>query len=207
MKRLLCYGDSNTWGYNPVTRGRYPESVRWTGILQELLNHRGVTVIEEGLCGRTTSRDDALRENLNGVKLLPMVLETAAPVDAAVIMLGTNDCKTCYGSDAGAITNGLEQCVNLLLSVLPPEKLLIAAPILIADSVHNFDPEFDAESALLSARLADSYRELALRKGARFISAADYAGPCRADGEHMDEKGHAAFAKAVYAALCDFDII
>ena len=33
MRTLLCYGDSNTWGYDPSTRGRYPPHVRWTGVL------------------------------------------------------------------------------------------------------------------------------------------------------------------------------
>ena len=32
IKTVLCYGDSNTWGYMPETDGRFPWEVRWPGI-------------------------------------------------------------------------------------------------------------------------------------------------------------------------------
>ena len=44
MKRILCYGDSNTWGHNPEPDGedfRYGDDVRWTGMLQKCLEGRG----------------------------------------------------------------------------------------------------------------------------------------------------------------------
>ena len=55
MKQILCFGDSNTWGYDAITDGRFPDEVRWTGKLQEKLGAE-YTVIEEGLCGRTLQR-------------------------------------------------------------------------------------------------------------------------------------------------------
>ena len=64
MKRILAYGDSNTWGFDPVTWGsvpmtleRYPEDIRWTGLLQKALG-KDALVLEEGLCGRTTAFDE-----------------------------------------------------------------------------------------------------------------------------------------------------
>ena len=53
MKHILCFGDSNTWGYSPQDGSRFPIDVRWTGVLQKTLgsNYR---IIEEGLNGRTT---------------------------------------------------------------------------------------------------------------------------------------------------------
>ena len=47
MYRILCYGDSNTWGYNAETGDRFPEDVRWTGVLQGLLGP-AVRILEEG---------------------------------------------------------------------------------------------------------------------------------------------------------------
>ena len=47
MTTILCYGDSNTYGYNPVNGLRYPKDVRWTGVLQKLLGEQ-YAVIEEG---------------------------------------------------------------------------------------------------------------------------------------------------------------
>ena len=44
MKNILCYGDSNTWGYvagkfdmKTMYMERYPRNIRWTGRLQKLL--------------------------------------------------------------------------------------------------------------------------------------------------------------------------
>ena len=37
MTTVLCYGDSNTYGYIPCSGMRYPKDVRWTGRLQVLL--------------------------------------------------------------------------------------------------------------------------------------------------------------------------
>ena len=50
---ILCFGDSNTYGYKPDGTGRFDTDTRWTSLLQKKLgaDHR---VIEEGLCGRTT---------------------------------------------------------------------------------------------------------------------------------------------------------
>lgn len=52
MKQILCFGDSNTWGYDGESRERLPWGVRWTSLLQEKLNKEEYRVIEEGLCGR-----------------------------------------------------------------------------------------------------------------------------------------------------------
>ena len=51
MKQILCFGDSNTWGYDGESRERLPWGVRWTSLLQEKLNKEEYRVIEEGLCG------------------------------------------------------------------------------------------------------------------------------------------------------------
>ncbi|MGN1031789.1 MAG: acylhydrolase, partial [Butyricicoccaceae bacterium] len=76
MKTVLCYGDSNTHGFDPATLGRYPREVRWTGQLQKLLGPDWY-VIEEGLNSRTTALDDdCYDDNKNGLALLPAVLKT-----------------------------------------------------------------------------------------------------------------------------------
>ena len=40
MKTILCYGDSNTYGYDPKTGLRYPRTIRWPGHLQEILDDK-----------------------------------------------------------------------------------------------------------------------------------------------------------------------
>ena len=55
MKQILCFGDSNTYGLIPgTTNQRYGWGTRWTSILDDKVRTKGYSVIEEGLCGRTT---------------------------------------------------------------------------------------------------------------------------------------------------------
>ena len=62
----------------------------------------------------------------------------------------------------------------------------------------DFDPEFDAASVAVSRNLANEYRKIALQNHAAFLNASDFAAPSVTDREHMDEKGHAALADAIY---------
>ena len=108
MRRILCYGDSNTWGYDAAADDRFPEEVRWTGVLQQLLGE-GFRVIEEGQPGRTTVWDDPIEEHRNGKTALYSVLESQSPVDLVVLMLGTNDLKPRFSLNAFDIAAGLER--------------------------------------------------------------------------------------------------
>jgi lysophospholipase L1-like esterase len=89
VRTILCYGDSNTWGYNPSTGGRYARDERWPGVLRTELGE-GYLVIEEGLNGRTTVWDDPIEGYKNGSTYLIPCLETHKPIDLVIILLGTN---------------------------------------------------------------------------------------------------------------------
>ena len=69
MKTIVCFGDSNTWGYSPSVLGRYPFEKRWTSILQKKLG-TDYFVIPEGLNGRTTAFEDSVEKDKNGYKHL-----------------------------------------------------------------------------------------------------------------------------------------
>ena len=56
----------------------------------------------------------------------------------------------------------------------------------------------DAASVAVSRNLANEYRKIALQNHAAFLNASDFAAPSVTDREHMDEKGHAALADAIY---------
>ena len=86
MREIMCFGDSNTYGYIPGGEGRYPWEVRWTGILADRLYQEGIRVTEEGLCGRTTVFEDELRDNRKGSNLLPALLESHKPLDTVIII-------------------------------------------------------------------------------------------------------------------------
>ena len=201
MKRILCFGDSNTWGLIPGTDKRFADGVRWTSIIRNDLEQSGYEIIEEGLCGRTTIFEDPDRIGRAGDKLLPVFLESHAPLDMVIIMLGTNDCKTRYGASASVIARGLDQVIRKArLNASQHFDLLVVSPIHLGHGVGeaDFDPEFDERSEVVSRNLANEYRKVALQNHAAFLNAADFASPSTTDREHMDEVGHAALADAIY---------
>ena len=198
MKRILCFGDSNTYGYIPGGFGRYGEEIRWTGRLQKKLSSEAV-VIEEGLCGRTTVFQDELRPGRRGVELLPVLLESHAPLDLVILMLGTNDCKTVYGASAEVIGKGIEKLIGQIRTIQPNVGILLISPILLGDDVWKaeYDPEFSKESVEVSKKLKTVYQEIARRNHCRFLAASDVAEPSDIDREHLDEKGHELLAEAI----------
>ena len=206
MPNILAFGDSNTWGLIPGTDKRYPWGVRWTSLVQEKLeNHR---IIEEGLCGRTTVFDDKLRPFRNGAEVLPLSIETNYPLDAAIIMLGTNDCKKIFNASAHVIGKGLELCISELEKSLAPEKILVISPIVLGDEVWRpeKDPEFDETSILTSRQLKKEYEAIALRHGNQFLAASDYTKASIIDDEHLSEDGHRILAEVVLGKLLEMGI-
>ena len=94
MKNVLCYGDSNTHGYDGVTVGRFPWGVRWTSLVQEALKEEQVRIIEEGQNGRTTVWDDPIEGMKSGREIPDSLSGSHSPLDVVVLMLGTNGYKT-----------------------------------------------------------------------------------------------------------------
>ena len=88
--RILCIGDSNTWGATPGEDSLRLER-RWTKVLQELRPND--EIIEEGLSGRTITAKDTIVPVRCGVDTLPLLMLSHVPVDLVIIMLGTNDLK------------------------------------------------------------------------------------------------------------------
>ncbi len=102
MIRILCYGDSNTWGYvSGSDHLRYDEKTRWTRLLQNYLGNE-YEIIEEGLNSRTLKSEDKRvgREGRNGLAYLKPCLDSQDKVDVVVFMLGTNELKAFYNNSS-----------------------------------------------------------------------------------------------------------
>ncbi|MBP0977587.1 MAG: arylesterase [Oscillospiraceae bacterium] len=207
MRQVICFGDSNTFGYIPGTGKRYTWGKRWTSILSEKLSGTDSRVVEEGLVGRTTIFEDPLRDGRCGVKLLPVILETHAPSDEdlVVIMLGTNDCKAIYGASPEVIAKGVGRLVRQVKAYSDKVKILIISPIHLGENVwkEGFDPEFDVNSVEISKKLAAEYRKISKAENTYFLDASEYAVPSETDEEHMDEENHSRLALAVYEKIRD----
>ena len=100
MKRILCYGDSNTWGYRPDGQGRFDVPKTWPGVMAAALEGQAVVDID-GLCGRTTTIPDPVEgEHLNGAMYLLPCLLAHSPLDLVIIKLGCNDQKRRFNMHA-----------------------------------------------------------------------------------------------------------
>lgn len=200
VRTILCYGDSNTWGFDPATRGRFDRETRWTGVLQRLLGD-GFDVIEEGLNGRTTIWDDPLSPGRNGMAYLRPCLESHAPIDLVTIMLGTNDLKRRFGLSPSDIAEGaglLAQTVREVLSGREggaPRVILIAPPP--TAKLTKLAGVFECAGEK-SRELASHYRRNAEWNDCAFIDAAKVAQTSDKDGIHLEAHQHANLARAVY---------
>ena len=207
MKRILCYGDSNTFGHNPIDGSRLPRGQRWTGILADLLGD-GYEILEEGLCSRTTVHECPDAEGMSGLPYLAPCLLSHRPVDLVILMLGTNDLQVPFSAIPLTVARGAEALVRKIrATLLPPEpqpQILLVSPILIGDVSVNpvFGPLFGFERAQeYSRRLAPYYEDIAQRWGCAFLDAAKAASPSPIDGLHMDPSEHEKLARACAAQI------
>jgi lysophospholipase L1-like esterase len=205
MRTVLCYGDSNTWGYEAGTEGRLGRWVRWTGVLQRALGD-DVYVVEEGLNGRTTMFDEPGREpTRNGLQVLPIALETHAPIDVVVLFLGTNDLFLPQRVDARGAARGTRALVELIqasdagLDGRPPQVLVVVPPpfsTLRADWA--LDSPHGPEESI---RFTEAYRGALADVACDVLDLRGIAEHTAVDGIHFDPDAHHAIGEAVAERL------
>ena len=205
MINVLCYGDSNTYGYNPLNGERFNSNKRWTGRLQSMLG-RNYKIIEEGLNGRTTTLDDPLDENRNGEEYFDVALKSNDPVDLVVIMLGSNDLKKRFNMPVTDIANGAGKIVDKAINISKlrnkdhkPCKVLLVSPVHIGKEIEAsaYSDSFGGNTAReKSLELAKCYEKVAKEHGAYFMDAGFYVNPSHEDSLHLDEEGHRILAYA-----------
>jgi lysophospholipase L1-like esterase len=189
---ILCYGDSNTWGYDPASGKRFPRDVRWTGVMARELGD-DFRVIEEGLNGRTTQWDDPISPGRNGLTYLAPCLESHHPLDMVLIMLGTNNLKQRFNLSASDIAEsagalaGIAKRVAMNATGEPPHVLLIAPPAIT--TLTDFDEMF-AGAEPKSRLFSRYYRVAAGWHGASFFDAGSVIESSPLDGIHFEGEAH-----------------
>lgn len=202
-KRILCYGDSNTWGYDPVTKDRFDAETRWTRVLARALGP-GYEVIEEGLNGRTTVWDDPIEGHKNGKEYLVPCLETHRPLDLVVIMLGTNDLKKRFSLSAFDIAEGAGVLVALTqtsaagLAGAPPPVLLLAPPPIA--ELTEFADMFEGAGPK-SRKFSEQFARVACERGCAFVDTANIIVSSPVDGIHFEAAEHGKLGEALAATI------
>ena len=203
QKRILCYGDSNTYGYIP-TGGRYDEYTRWPMRMQALLGN-GYAVIEEGFNGRTCVFDDPVEGGFkSGVQYLPPCLMSHNPLDAVIIMLGSNDTKARFGMTPMTIGQSMMQVVRAAKQYAVNEAgetahIIIAAPPRILDNLMQTRHAecFGEQAIVVSAGLSRELRRISKLMRCDFFDAVPYAEVSPLDAVHMTEQGHLRLGEAM----------
>jgi lysophospholipase L1-like esterase len=205
MKTVLCYGDSNTWGYNAATESRYPYEQRWTTVLARELGPEYL-VIPEGLNGRTTVWTDPIEgEYKSGKSTLLAILESHYPIDLVVLMLGTNDLKHRWGLSAWDIARGVQTLVEMIqVSTFGPDErapqvLLVAPPPTRVPGTRFADMCEGADEK--SLRFGRFYRLVADEFACPFLNAADHIVSSPVDGIHLDASELPKLGRAVAAKV------
>ncbi|MDR1613907.1 MAG: SGNH/GDSL hydrolase family protein [Planctomycetota bacterium] len=198
-KTILCFGDCNTWGAVPgLKKKRFPQYVRWPGVLFKLLRTR-FRVVEEGLYARTAILDDPIESAFgierNGARILGAALASHAPVDLVIIMLGTNDLKRRFAMTAADIAAGVGVLAQRARApefgpefMAPPEVLVICPPAIW---------EVEANSSLTfkggrekSMEFPTVFNRMGKDLGVPILFAEDFIHSDPADGIHLSAKSH-----------------
>ena len=174
--RILCFGDSNTYGYDP--RGffddRYGAEDRWVDLLAKQTGH---DCINAGANGRVIPRNPYTFR----------LLTEHAPVDIFLVMLGTNDllqgasAKETATRTEAFLNQLLPHCKSILLVSPPPMKrgAWVPSDVLVAESIH----------------LAEEYKLLAEKLNITFVDTRHWNIELTFDGVHFTEEGHHSFAE------------
>ena len=214
MRTVLCFGDSNTWGYNPASYtapfpSRHPHDQRWTGVLAQALGS-DFRVIEEGQNGRMTVHHDPFNIARRGLDYLPACLESHKPIDVVVMMLGSNDLKTFLNLPPIEVANGAGVLARLILaSTAGPgnqaPRLLLLCPPAVGGGPHLPDLAirvFDGPAR--SHELPRHFEALAASLGCAYLNSQDIVVPSATDGIHLDTSEHAKLGEAVAQAVRRF---
>lgn len=182
MKKVLCFGDSNTYGYIPSTGGRYDKNTRWTGILS---NH--FEVIEAGANNRHAFSESP--------KLLTEYMKTNP--DIVILAIGINDTQKFFNTD---IKDAIEKLIDIVL----PTPIILIAPSILGENILKhpiFSTMFDENSIEKSKKLPEIYSQIAKNKGCKFLNLNTCVQPSKIDDLHYEPKQHKIIAEKIYELL------
>lgn len=211
QRRILCYGDSNTWGTiprwedSPIPSDRYDDNTRWTKVAEKWLGE-GYSVVEEGLSGRTTIYDLPGEPWENGKPFLKACLMTHRQIDLVILMLGTNDLQ--LPLDQIVPGEGIRQLIDIIRDTpkcgrgYVPPKILVIAPIEVRPAdprgrVGMYATLHGDEGRAISLTFPELYEKIAREKDCYYLNAGLYAKPSPGDGIHFLPEGHLSLGKAV----------
>ena len=185
MKKVLLFGDSNTYGYDPrgMLGNRYPYEIVWTNLLKKELKGQ-YDIIEEGQNGRTLPsipRDMEYLKNLTGM---------LGEDDTFVIMLGTNDILLTANPRPEAAVDKMNDLLLWAKSELSKVKIIVIAPVNIENQSGDMKEYYEA-----SVKMNEGFEKVCEELGITFWDASKWNVPMAYDGVHIAEEGQKVFVE------------
>lgn len=184
--KLLCFGDSNTYGYDPRSYfgGRYDAARRWVDLLAQ---RSGWEVLNAGENGREIPQKEG---ELYRFKQL---LVNAQPLDRLLVMLGGNDLL--QGNRVAAVSARMKTFLSQI--PLDHQQIVLIAPPPMKPGAWITEERLLADSL----QLITAYQELTEQQRIPFVNTETWGIDLTFDGVHFSEKGHQTFAERLWSAL------
>ncbi len=202
MKKVLCFGDSNTYGFVPEKRTRYDKNTRWTGVLQALCGS-DFSIIEGGCNNRTAFVDNPAGAEQTGYKILPEYF-TKDYFDIVVLAIGINDLQLFFRPTLEEFEQGMEKLIKITKDLSPNAKIILVCPSKldlagIKSGVFSF--QFDEISVEKSYHLPQIYKKLAEKHACKLVDLNEIVKVSPLDGLHFSAESHKKIAENLYKNL------
>ncbi len=195
MKKILCYGDSNTFGFIPENCKRYDKDSRWSGILSEILKEN-YQVIEEGMNNRTGFFKNPEGLKQSGGEYLSVFLQNHRNLDICIISLGTNDAQFFYNLDENSTKNGLQNLIDSVREVNIKTNIIIVPPVKITENIlhSGFSMMFNRESIDKINKVFPIFEQIAKENNCLYFDFNQITSPAQKDGLHYTKESHTIIA-------------
>ncbi len=189
MKKIICYGDSNTFGYNPKDGSRFDENIRWTSVLQKNLGDE-YEVINEGMCDRTGFVNNPKGFLFSAPKHFPKFIAKFEKIDLLILWLGTNDLQFQYDISLKTVESGLEKLLKIAKE--KAEQIILIPSVELSEKIlcGEFNCQFDSESIKKSKSVGKIYKQIADLYCCKIFDVNKIVKPSDIDGLHYNGNSH-----------------
>ena len=191
MFKILCFGDSNTYGFNPENYRRYDENTRWSGILKHSLNK--YTIIEKGCNNR------AIYNNAGEFNSLNIIEKYLNDIDLVILQVGINDLQIQYNFTQEEFEKNLKNLLSKIKTCSRIKNIILICPNVIKESILNsyFSNLFDKKSIEDSKKLPELYKKISKEYNCNLIDLNTIITPSKIDGLHCEKEAHKQIATEV----------
>lgn len=194
MKNILCYGDSNTFGFNPKDHSRYDENTRWSAVLQKKLGD-DYKIINEGMPNRTGFVDNPEGILFSSQKHFSETISKLDSIHSLILAIGTNDLMFQYNITFDTVEKGLNNLIKIAKE--KTDNIIIIPPTIMNENIlkGSFSSMFDKTSIEKSKEIGKIFKKVANENNCKYFDINEYVTPSDVDGLHYSENSHKIIAQ------------